>query len=120
MGRNVFFIDGEGNSISNDDIKLHDKLADILINQNKELQIKYKQSKVKNLTLFLILEEGYLAGIDTEIYKEISFLSSKISQKERRLLSYFNDEGYSLYDMTKEYEIIEKSKNNKQYEDEER
>ena len=120
MERKVFFVDREGNSISNDDIALHDRLANVLINQNIELQKKYQQSKIKNLTLFLVLEEGYLAGIDSTIYKEILYLSSKITQRERELLVYFCDEGYSLCDIKKEYEILQKSKNEKQYEDEER
>ena len=30
MERKVFFVDREGNSISNDDIALHDRLANVL------------------------------------------------------------------------------------------
>ena len=116
--RKVFFINRQCEIISNEQIKFHELLADHIVDSNEELKEKFKNSKIDNKTLFLILDEGYLAGTDSERYKEISFSPSNLTQKEMEILLYYKEEqGYELHNMLREYEMMQE-RNKKKHEEE--
>ncbi len=106
MSRRVFFIDNNENKISNDEIEFHEPLIELIFEKYPELQKKFKQSGINSKYVFL-LEEGYLAGTDSERYKEITFLKSKISERAKEILLYYYEEGYNLHDISEEikYEL---------------
>ena len=106
MSRRVFFIDNNENKISNDEIEFHEPLIELIFEKYPELQKKFKQSGINSKYVFL-LEEGYLAGTDSERYKEITFLKYKISERAKEILLYYYEEGYNLHDISEEikYEL---------------
>lgn len=100
--RSVFFIDKEGNEISDNEIDYHEELARKILEDNENLNKRYIESGIKNKTLFLIAIEKYFAGSDTDRYREISYLSP-IVEKRKALLAYYYEEGYKLIDLKREY-----------------
>jgi len=98
----IFFRDTEGKEYFDKDIIKHNNLAKKIIEADEKLNEKFKQSGIKNETEFLI-REGYLVGTEIEDgYNEILYMPSKVSQKGKKLLLAFLEEGYKLYDLEKE------------------
>ena len=47
---------------------------------------------------FLISNKGYIAGGTMGVYKSIIYKSSSISEKQKKILAYYYEEGYNLID----------------------
>lgn len=98
----VFFIDENGNKISNEKIASHIGLAMNLLEKNEKLKKEFEESGKNDPTEFLISDKGYLAGGTMRVYKSITYKSNLISDKQRRLLQYYCEEGYKLNDVVKQ------------------
>ena len=95
----IFFIDSEGNKISSDKIFSHVALANAILQKRKELEEEYKQSGERDPVDFLISKKGYIKISNQGYYRKCVYSSIKISEKQKNLISYYCEEGYSLDDI---------------------
>ncbi len=100
--KNIFFIDKKGNIITDDEIYYHEELAKKILESDENLKKKYLESGLNDKTLFLLLFEKYFVGSDTNIYREIIYLSPIIEDR-KGILAYYHEEGYKLIDLRREY-----------------
>ena len=95
----IFFVDREGNKIYNEKIASHIGLANLMLKENEHLRKEFEKSKKNDPTDFLI-SKGYLKISNISCYRRVVYFSSKISDKQRRLLRYYCEEGYELDDIS--------------------
>lgn len=96
----AFFVDENGNKISSDTISSHIGLALIMLEKNEELKKEFEDSGKENPIEFFISNKGYIAGGTMGTYKSIIYKSSSISEKQKKILTYYYEEGYNLKDET--------------------
>ena len=104
----AFFIDENGNKISSEEISSHIGLALRILEENEELKKEFEKSGKANPVEFLISNKGYMAGGTMGVYKSITYKSSSITDKQRRLLGYYYEEGYRLNNESAKKEEREK------------
>lgn len=98
----VSFIDQDGNEISCDNISSHIGLAEKIIDEDPELKEEFEKSG-KDAMNFLTLDKGYISrGTMGNSYKNISYASDKVSEKQKKLIAYYKEEGYETRDFTQE------------------
>ena len=102
MEQDVCFIDQNGSLVSAKDISSHIELSKVILEKDEELLEEFKQSGRKDPVDFLVMDKGYIKVSDNgDYYKVVSFSHSKISDKQRRLLAYYREEGYRLDNLSK-------------------
>ncbi len=103
----VSFIDIDGNEISSEDISSHIGLARKIVDENLELKNEFEKSG-KDAMNFLILDKGYIArGTIGNYYRNISYASDKISEKQKKIIVYYKEEGYGTTDFTQELKKVQ-------------
>ena len=95
----IFFVDREGNKIYNEKIASHIGLANLMIKESEHLKKEFEESQ-KNDPVDFLISKGYLKISNISYYRRVVYFSSKISDKQRRLLRYYCEEGYNLDDLT--------------------
>lgn len=105
----IFFVDKDGNKISNEHIGSHIGLAFAMLEEDEKLKKEFIESKKRNPVEFLITNKGYMTVNNIGEYKVVVFTSSSISDKQRKLLIYYHEEGYELNDQS-QIEINSKEK----------
>lgn len=95
----IFFVDKEGKRIYSEDVASHGALAEIILQKNEELRKEFEQSKRSNPVDFLIYQKGYLKISNQGYYHKIVFTSLNISDKQRRIIMGFKQEGYEVDDL---------------------
>lgn len=105
----IFFVDKDGNKISNENIGSHIGLAFAMLEEDETLKKEFMESKKRNPAEFLIANKGYMTVNNIGEYKTVVFTSSSISDKQQRLLTYYHEEGYELNDQS-QIEINSKEK----------
>lgn len=105
----VFLIDSEGNKISSKEIDFHLGLAKLVLKKDEKLKKEYEQSKALDEFQFLLLEKGYIAGIEIgEQYKDITYYSKLVSEKQRKIIEYYRNKKSKLYDLAEEKQKMER------------
>ena len=94
----VFFIDYDGNRISLDDISSHIGLAVKIIESNATLKEEFKNSEKQDPVDFLISDKGYMKLTEQRWYKKCIYMGTKLSNRQKELCRYFEEEGYELED----------------------
>ncbi len=93
----VSFVDSNCNEISNEEISSHIGLANLIVESDEALKEEYKESGRNNTVEFLILDKGYFSkGTMGAHYKQIVYSKCNISDKQRKLIAYLKEEGYTL------------------------
>ena len=102
MDDEATFIDSDGNEISCEDISSHIGLAMKMIDEDPNLKNEFLKSG-KDPVSFMTLDKGYLArGTMGNSYRNISYLASKISEKQKKIIEYYRGKGYEIKDFTEE------------------
>ena len=96
----VFFIDRDGNKISNEQVESHYGLAYLILQQNKQLKEEFEKGKRKDMVDFLTFEKGYLTVSNIGYYRKIKFSSLSITEKQRAIIEHFGEQGYDVDDLT--------------------
>ena len=105
----VFLINKEGEKISSPAISWHIGLSNKLIQDDEELKKKFELSKKNSALEFLLGDEGYMAGSEIgNYYKQLTYESNLASEKQKRLIQYYSENGYGLKDLAKEKEKMER------------
>ena len=99
--RTVFWIDKKGKEISNPSINSHIGLAQYFLENSQTLREQYESRKNKgqNIIDFLISVKGFMKGSQFGEYKNITFDSRMLSEKQRRALIIYNEQDYRLDDL---------------------
>lgn len=100
--RRIFLIDSEGILHSNENAISHEELAKYVIENDEELKEEFKKSRMK-LELAFLLKKGWIYGTESDRYKEIVCLSKEVSDKVRKIIGQYYEEGYKPYDLEKLY-----------------
>lgn len=103
----VFFIDENGNKISCENISSHIGLANLII-EKKDLKKEFEQSGKYSPTEFLIENKGYIAISDIDTYRKVTYDSEFTSEKQKRLIQYYSEEGYDFTDFAIERRKLER------------
>ncbi len=103
----VFFIDKDGNKISCENISSHIGLANLII-EKKDLKKEFEQSGKNNPIEFLIENKGYIAISNSGIYRKVTYDSEFVSEKQRRCIQYYAEEGYGFTDFAIEKRKLER------------
>ena len=69
-----------------------------MLEKDEELKKEFEESGKKDPIEFLISNKGYIAGGTMGVYKSIIYKSSSISEKQKKILAYYYEEGYNLKD----------------------
>ena len=102
MEEDAFFIDQNWNKISAQGISSHIGLSKVLLESSEKLSEEFTESGRKDAVDFLVMDKGYIKVSDNgDYYRVVSFTHSKISDKQRRLLAYYREEGYRLDNLSK-------------------
>ena len=97
--RTIRFIDRDGNEITSDGIRTHTELALIILDKNRAFLEEYKMSKIQDPVDFFIFNKGYIKLTERAFYKRCIFSSSKISEKQRRILDYYEKMDFVVDDL---------------------
>lgn len=101
MEDEILYIDENGNKISSEEISSHIGLSKLILDKNEELKNEYEKSGKSDMCDFLVMDKGYLKVSKIgNYYKVVSYASSKVSDKQRRVLAYYAEEGYALDNLT--------------------
>lgn len=103
----VFFIDENCNKISCDNISSHIGLANLII-EKTDLKTEFEQSIKDNPIDFLIEDKGYIAISDSDMYRQVTYDSEFISEKQKRFIQYYAEEGYDFTDFAIERRKLER------------
>lgn len=101
-GRRVFFLDREGKEHSNETCNNHDELAIWIIENEEDLKRRFEKSRMK-LEIAFLLKEGWIYGTEADRYKEVVCFAKNISEKGKKIIQYYCEEGYKPYDIEKLY-----------------
>lgn len=99
MDEKCSFIDKNGNEIFDEEISSHIGLAMKLLENNEKLRKEYEQSGKKDPIDFLIIDKGLLKLTKQAYYRKCVYHSKKISDRQRQMIQYYHEEGYSSDDL---------------------
>lgn len=99
MKKDEFFIDKNGEKVSIEGIFSHYDLAMKLLENDKNLQIQFKESKEKDPIDFLVCDKGYMKLTTQAYYKKCVYHSRVISEKQRELIKEYCKNGYDIDDI---------------------
>lgn len=99
--RTVFWINRNGNEISNPSINSHIGLAQYFLENSQVLRTQYENRKNKgqNIMDFLISVKGLMKGSQFGEYKNITYDSRTLSDEQRMALREYHDQEYRLDDL---------------------
>lgn len=95
---NLYFIDQEGQKISDEKMDSHTGLAREIIEANPEMKEEFLKTK-DNYDLFLYKNKGYMSVSESEYRNIIVYNSLNISEKQKSLLERFTEAGYEKNDL---------------------
>lgn len=107
LGREIYFINENGELISSDSAQYHIELAELVFDKDPELKSEFEKSGMNPLE-FLLGYKGYMAVSAGEKHRNVILDLSLISEKQERWISYFEDKGFELIDLAKDREKPEK------------
>ena len=111
MDEEVCFIDGDGNKISCEDICSHTGLARAILEKDKKLDEEFKKSGMQDPVDFFIYNKGWAKATCQGYYKKCVYSSSRLTEKQRKLLLYYKRAaGYEMDDLDM-LELQQKYKN---------
>lgn len=108
MDEEVFLIDREGKRFSSEQISSHIGLANLILKEDEELKKEFEKSGKRNPLEFLLGDKGYITASEIGAYRQLIYDSALVSEKQKRWLYYYYEEGYQLKDLAVEKKCLEK------------
>ena len=95
----VFWVNKNGEEIEITGINSHIGLAQHFLEKSRVLKAQYENRKDKgqNIIDFFISDMGWMKGSQLSSYKNITFDSRKLSDKQRDVLIAYYEEDYTYY-----------------------
>ncbi len=111
MEEEVFLIDDNGNRISCDKISSHIGLANAILEKNENLKLEFEKSGKASPLEFLLGDKGYITVSNMGLYQEVIYDSVLVTEKQKRWLLYYHEEGYKFKNLALEKQSTERGEN---------
>lgn len=104
----VFFIDKDGNKISDEHISSHIGLAYTMIEKDEELKKEFENSGERNPLIYLIINKGYMTFSEMGSYRKVVCNSRIMTEKQKDMMEAYKRSGFQIEDFALQLEEYEK------------